>query len=162
MSSLGAEAKRVYCEAGYCSFVAFIHSKVMRVGNVTLATLPLKRLEIQQCSIKKAGLHGRWDKRLIYQACDVHSIIFLISYRCRALQTLYFHFCKIIKDNKITLNEFCKDFCKKLWKKKYLEHQTLSPWVICPSKSAPQHIILKIAGFQQSTMIISITKCLSK
>ena len=41
---------------------------------------------------------GRWDERLIYQASDVSSIIFfIISYRLRALKTLYFYFCKIIK-----------------------------------------------------------------
>ena len=38
---------------------------------------------------------GRWDKRLIDQASDVPSIIFIISYRLRALKTLYL--CKIIR-----------------------------------------------------------------
>ena len=41
---------------------------------------------------------GRWDKRLIDQAFDVPSIIFfIIFYRLRALKTLYFYFCKVIK-----------------------------------------------------------------
>ena len=38
----------------------------------------------------------RWDERLIGQASDVPNIIFfLISYRLRALKTLYFYFCKL-------------------------------------------------------------------
>ena len=60
-------------------------------------------LEIQQSSIYYAGLLGRWDKWLIDQASDVPSIIFfIISYRLRALKTLYFNFGEV--------------FCKKLWK----------------------------------------------
>ena len=41
---------------------------------------------------------GRWDKRLIDQASDVPSIIFffIISYKLRALKTLYFYFCNLI------------------------------------------------------------------
>ena len=41
---------------------------------------------------------GRWDDRLIDQASDVPSIIFfIISYRLRALKTLYLYFCNVIK-----------------------------------------------------------------
>ena len=44
-------------------------------------------------------------------------ILFIISYRLRALKTLYFHLCKFKENKKINLNNFCKEFCKKLWKK---------------------------------------------
>ena len=74
---------------------------------------------IRQSSIWYAGSLGRWDERLIDQASDVPSIIFfIISYRLRALKTLYFYFCKVLKKlKKINWKDFCKEFCKKLWKK---------------------------------------------
>ena len=55
-------------------------------------------LKIRQSSILYAGSMGRWDKRLIDQVSHVPSIIFLImSYRLRALKTLYFYSCKFIR-----------------------------------------------------------------
>ena len=76
----------------------------------------------------------RWDKWLGDQASDVPSIIlFIISHKLRAFKTLYSYFCN-----------FCKEFTKKLWKKKnntlgmYLEHQTLGPQFV----PANQRIIL--------------------
>ena len=42
----------------------------------------------------------------------------------RALKTLYFYFCKVIK--KINWKDFCKEFRKKLWKK--IIHGTLDTW----------------------------------
>ena len=60
----------------------------------------------------------RWDKWLVDQASDVPSIFFIISHRLRALKTLYFYFSKFIKKiKKINWIDFCKEFCKKLWKK---------------------------------------------
>ena len=35
----------------------------------------------------------------------------------RALKTLYFYFCKVIKKFLKNWKDFCKEFCKKLWKK---------------------------------------------
>ena len=64
-----------------------------------------------------------------------------------ALKTLYFYFCKFIENKKINLNDFCKEFCKKLLKKKYLEHQTLGRRVVLPIDPATQRIILNIVGF---------------
>ena len=56
---------------------------------------------------------GRWVICPSNQASEVPSIIFfIISYRLRALKTLYFYFCKFIKKN---WNDFCKEFCRKLW-----------------------------------------------
>ena len=55
---------------------------------------------------------------------DVPSIIFfIISYRLRALKTLYFHFCNFIKKliERVSANNFARFYEKK----KYLEHQTL-------------------------------------
>ena len=77
--------------------------------------------------------------------CSKHYFFFIISYRLRALKTLYFHFCKI------NWNDFCKEFCKKLWKKiilgtsdawstSHLSHQPSEPayyivdWRIYTSK----------------------------
>jgi hypothetical protein len=46
---------------------------------------------------------ARWDERLIDQVSGVPRIFFfMISYRLRALITLYFNFCKIIKNKKIS------------------------------------------------------------
>ena len=43
---------------------------------------------------------GRWDKRIVDQESDVPSIVFLYTfYRLRALKTLYFDFCNVIKKN---------------------------------------------------------------
>ena len=44
---------------------------------------------------------------------------FTISYRLVAFKILYFHFCNFIK--KINWKDFCKEFCKKSWKKIILE-----------------------------------------
>ena len=54
-------------------------------------------LKIQQSEIWYAGLLGRWIKLVVDQASAVPSIFFLISYRCRALKTFYFHFCTFIR-----------------------------------------------------------------
>ena len=51
------------------------------------------------------------------QASDVASIIFfIISHRLRALKLFFFIFIKLEKIE-INWNDFCKEFCKKLWKK---------------------------------------------
>ena len=74
--------------------------------------------KIRQSSISCAGLLGRWDERLIDQASDVPSIIFvfIVSYRFnifRALKTLHLYFCKFLKKKK-NWKHFCNQFCKKL------------------------------------------------
>ena len=54
--------------------------------------------KIHQSTIYYAGLHGRWDKRIVDQESNVPSIIsFYTFYRLRALKTLYFHFSNFIK-----------------------------------------------------------------
>ena len=74
--------------------------------------------KIRQSEIYYDGLVARLDKRLIDQAFYVPSIFFfIISYRFKALKTLYFYFYKIIKKKKIHWNNFCKVFSKKLMKK---------------------------------------------
>jgi hypothetical protein len=60
-----------------------------------------------------AGTNDSSTKCLIFQAL----FFFIISYRLRALKTLYFYLYKIIKNKKINWNNFCKEFCNKLWKK---------------------------------------------
>ena len=42
---------------------------------------------------------------------------------------------------------FCKEFCKILWKKLYLEHHTLGQRVICPIGPVNQHINCILMGF---------------
>ena len=51
--------------------------------------------------------------------CSKH-YFFIISCRLRAFKTLYFYFCKIQKkkNKKISWNDFCKEFRKKLLKQK--------------------------------------------
>ena len=74
--------------------------------------------KIRQSMIKYTGSLLRWDKWIVDQASNVPSIIlFIIFYRLRALKTCYFWFCKFIKKKKKNWNSFCKEFCKKLWKK---------------------------------------------
>ena len=61
----------------------------------------------------------------------------------RARKTLYFYCCKVIKKNERT---FCKEFCKKLWKKIILG--TSDARSMNPSSQRPSVLhILKIVGF---------------
>ena len=85
-----------------------------------------------------AGLLGRWDKQLIDQASDVLSIIFFFIISYRALKTLYFNFCKIIKNKKINWIDFCSRK-NNTWNIRRLVDEAFVP--------ATQHIILKIVGF---------------
>ena len=55
---------------------------------------------------------------------------FIISFRLRALKTLYFHICNLIK--KIIERVFAKNFARFCKKKNPLEHQTLGWRVVCP------------------------------
>ena len=83
--------------------------------------------------------------------CSKHYFFFIISYTLRALKTLYFCFCKIIKE--INWNNFCKEFCKKSWKNKIIgtsEAWSMSRSSQWPSDQATQHIILKIDGFLEN------------
>ena len=59
-----------------------------------------------------AGTNDSLTKHLMFQAL----FFFIISYWLRALKSLYFYFCKIIEKKKMNWNNFCKEFCKKLWK----------------------------------------------
>ena len=54
------------------------------------------------------GTNDSSTKRLMFRAL----FFFINSYKLRALKTLYFKFCKIIKNKKINWNDFCKEFCK--------------------------------------------------
>ena len=83
--------------------------------------------------------------------CSKHYSFFIITYRLRALKTLYFYFCKIIKKKKINWNNFCKEFCKKLWKKNNTWNiRCLVDELFVP---ATQRIILKIVGFLGYAML---------
>ena len=68
-------------------------------------------IEICQSVIQYAWILVRLYKWTSDQASDVLSIIFFFIIS----QTLYSYFCKITK--KINWNDFCKEICKKLWKK---------------------------------------------
>ena len=57
--------------------------------------------------------------RLMFQA-----LLFFIIYRLRALKSLYFHSCEIMK-KKNNNNNLLTEFCKKLQKKNTWEQQTL-------------------------------------
>ena len=86
----------------------------------------------------------RWDKRHIDQVSDVPSInFFIISYRLRALKTLYFYFCKVIKK----LKGFLQRILQEIMKKKYILGTSYA-WSM---RQSTQHIISKIVGFQDET-----------
>ena len=71
----------------------------------------LKSVNLQYNTLVRwdAGTKDSSTKRLMFQAL----FFFIISYRLAALNTFYF--CKFIK--KKNLNNYCKEFCKQLWKK---------------------------------------------
>ena len=83
---------------------------------------------------------GRWDKQLINQASDVPSIIFfIISYRLRALKTLYFLIFFIFEMT------FTKNFARYYEKKNYTWNiRRLVNKSFVPSS---HRIVLKIVGF---------------
>ena len=59
------------------------------------------------------GTNKSSTKSLMFQL-----LLFYAFYRLRALKTLYFYFCNFIKKNKkINWKDFCKEFCKKSWKR---------------------------------------------
>ena len=76
------------------------------------------------------GTNDSSTKHLMFQAL----FFFIISYRLRALKTLYFYFCKFI------------NFCKEFWNIRCLVDESFVP--------ATQRIILKIVGFDNSYLAI--------
>ena len=92
-------------------------------------------LEIRQSSILYSGSLVPYGKWLIDQVSDVLSIIFffIISYRHRALKSIFIFFGFIKKNHTI----FAKNFGRN-YEKSYLQYQTLGRWVICPSNLATQ------------------------
>ena len=86
------------------------------------------RLQIRQFITWYAGFLGGWDKWLVDQASDFPSIFFIISYRLRALKTLYFHFCNFIKKNQEKFEcVSAKDFAR-FYEKKYVILGTSDAW----------------------------------
>ena len=80
------------------------------------------------------GPNDSLTKHLILQVL----FFFITSYRFRTLLTLYLYFCKVIKNVKINWKDFCREFCKTLWKKiilgtsdawltRHLAHQPSNP-----------------------------------
>ena len=78
--------------------------------------------------------------------CSKYYFFFIISYRLRALKTLYFYICKVMKNKKINWKDFCKEFRKNLWKKKILE--TSDDW--SPSRLAqwPSVLYWRLTDFK--------------
>ena len=90
---------------------------------------------------------GRWDKRLVDEASDVPSIIFfIICYRLRALKTLYFYLCKIIKHKKKNGTIFAKNFARNHEKKIILG--TSDAWLMSRSSQRPSDRAYYIEYFQ--------------
>ena len=80
---------------------------------------------------------------------------FIISYRLRALKTLYFHFCNFIKNKRNKLKGFfAKNFARFYEKKNHFEHQMLGRRVLCPIGPTNQHIILSIDRFLFSVLLL--------
>ena len=79
--------------------------------------------------------------------CSKHYFFVIMSYRLKALKTVYFYFCNIIKKiSKSTETIFAKNFARNYENKWYMKHQTLGRWVICPIGPANQSILLYIVG----------------
>ena len=74
--------------------------------------------------------------------CSKH-FFFIISYRLRALKTLYFYFCNFIKkwENKL------KGFCKKSWKKNAWNIRRLVDDSFVPSFKQPSISYCKLTHF---------------
>ena len=76
-------------------------------------------LEIRQSTIWYVCSLGQWDKRFVNQASDVPSIIFFrlfIDLGRSKLFTFIFVFFFFL-NKQIDWKYFCKEFCKKSWKK---------------------------------------------
>ena len=81
-----------------------------------------------------------------------------IFYRLRALKTLYFYFCNFIKNKKINWNDFCKEFCKKLWKKKNTWNiRRLVDETIIPSTHRPSVLYWRLSDFRKVAHKIQLT-----
>ena len=75
-------------------------------------------VKIRQSTIYYAGLLGRWDKWIVDQESDVPSISFFILFIDLGQQQLFiFIFVILLKNKKISWEDFFKEFCKKSWKK---------------------------------------------
>ena len=93
------------------------------------------------------GTNNSSTKRLMFQSLFFLSII---SYRLRALKTLYFYFCNFIKKNKkIDRKDFCKEFCKKSWKKNNAWNiRRLVDDSFVPSSKQPSILYCKLTDFK--------------
>ena len=101
---------------------------------MTTIRLPLHKSENLQ--YKLAGSMGQTTHQPSIW-CSKH-YFFIINIDLGHSKLLIFVFVKLQKNKKINWNDFCKELCKKLWKKNnmYLEHQKLGWSVICPSNPA--------------------------
>ena len=106
------------------------------------------------------GTNDSLINRLMFQAL----FLFKISYRLRALKTLYFNFCKIIKNTKINWNDFCKEFCKKLWKKNHTWNiRRLVDESFVPANQRPSVLYWRLSDFswnklaQTNTVWVRVT-----
>ena len=65
---------------------------------------------------------GRWDKQFIDQASLMFQALFffIISYRLRALKSLYFYSCKFIKKLENKLKRFLQRILQEIMKKKII------------------------------------------
>ena len=126
---------------------------------VTVYTLGSKLLKFDNLQYNTLvrwadGTNNSSTKRL---TCQVY--FFLISYRLRALKTLYIHFCnlkkKIKKIKKINWEGFCKEFFKILWKKNALNIRRLVHDLFVPSAQRTSVLFYRLTNFY-------ICRCLPK
>ena len=87
------------------------------------------------------GPNDSLTKRLMFQVL----FFFIISYKLRALKTLYFIFF-VIKKLKINWKDFCKEFCEKLWKKKKILG-TSDTWLMSRSSQQPSVLYWRLSDF---------------
>ena len=117
-----------------------------------LMLLCLCPIEIRQSTIYYAGLLGRWDKWIVDQASDVPSIIFLRLFIDLGHSKLFtFIFVFLEKNKQIDWKYFCKEFCKKSFKKIMLG--TSDAWSTIHLSHRPSNrawIYLRLTNFRCS------------
>ena len=80
---------------------------------------------------------GRWVDGTNDQASDVPRITFFYNFLfLRALKTLFFM--NFEKSKRINWNDFCKELCKKLWKKKIILG-TSDTWLLSQLSQRPSN-----------------------
>ena len=129
--------------------VRFFHSKVKtnwcpngkrnrcfrKNNNIPCRKLKSHNLQYESLS-RSSHLPSIWWSKYYLDILKIKQ--WVAGFKLGAHKTLYFYFCKVIRNGKINWKDFCKTFCKKLWIKmilgtsypwsmRWLSHQTSNP-----------------------------------